>query len=118
MLLAHHFIERLRTQPIRERPTDLAVLNTLGFTERRILWMVLMESTLIAIVGGGIGLALSYLFITLTGDPTHGMLPAFYFPGPSVLAGIALVILLGLAAGSLPAWQASRLRIVDALRRN
>ena len=105
-------------QAIRERTNELAVLKTLGFTERRILWMVLMESTMIALVGGGIGLALSYVFITLTGDPTHGMLPAFYFPGPAVAAGIALVILLGLAAGSLPAWQASRLRIVDALRRN
>jgi putative ABC transport system permease protein len=105
-------------QAIRERTNELAVLKTLGFTERRILWMVLMESTMIALVGGGTGLALSYLFITATGDPTHGMLPVFYFPGPAVLAGIALVILLGLAAGCLPAWQASRLRIVDALRRN
>jgi putative ABC transport system permease protein len=105
-------------QAIRERTNELAVLKTLGFTERRILWMVLAESTMIAVVGGGIGLALSYTIITLTGDPTHGMLPVFYFPGPAVLMGIGLVLLLGLAAGCLPAWQASRLRIVDALRRN
>jgi len=105
-------------QAIRERTNELAVLKTLGFTEQRILWMVLMESTMIALVGGGIGLVLSYIFITVGGDPTHGMLPAFYFPTPAVIAGIGLVIVLGLAAGSLPAWQASRLRIVDALRRN
>ena len=105
-------------QAIRERTNELAVLKTLGFSEGRILWMVLMESALIAVVGGGLGLALSYLIITVTGDPTHGMLPAFYFPTPSLLAGIGLVGALGIASGILPAWQASRLRIVDALRRN
>jgi putative ABC transport system permease protein len=105
-------------QAIRERTNELAVLKTLGFSEGRILWMVLMESALIAVVGGGLGLALSYGLITATGDPTHGMLPAFYFPTPSLMAGIALVGALGIASGILPAWQASRLRIVDALRRN
>jgi putative ABC transport system permease protein len=105
-------------QAIRERTNELAVLKTLGFSEGRILSMVLLESALIAIVGGGLGLALSYTFITLGGDPTHGLLPAFYFPTPMIGAGIVLVLALGFAAGLLPALQASRLRIVDALRRN
>jgi putative ABC transport system permease protein len=105
-------------QAIRERTNELAVLKTLGFSEGRILSMVLLESVVIAVVGGGLGLALSFAFITATGDPTHGMLPAFYFPTPSLLMGIGLVVLLGIASGILPAWQASRLRIVDALRRN
>jgi putative ABC transport system permease protein len=105
-------------QAIRERTNELAVLKTLGFSEGRILSMVLLESVVIAVVGGGLGLALSFAFITATGDPTHGMLPAFYFPTPSLLLGIVLVGVLGIASGILPAWQASRLRIVDALRRN
>ena len=105
-------------QAIRERTNELAVLKTLGFTEGRILGMVLLESAIIAAIGGGLGLALSYVFITVGGDPTGGLLPAFYFPTPALLAGIVLVFGLGLAAGFLPAWQASRLRIVDALRRN
>jgi len=104
-------------QAIRERINELAVLKTLGFSEGRILWMVLLESTLIACVGGLLGLALSYAFITLSGDPTHGLLPAFYFPTPAIIAGIGLVVALGIGSGFLPAWQASRLRIVDALRR-
>ena len=105
-------------QAIRERTNELAVLKTLGFGEGRILSLVLLESIAIAIVGGGLGLALSYAFITLGGDPTHGLLPAFFFPTPQIIVGIALVFGLGVAAGFLPAWQASRLRIVDALRRN
>lgn len=105
-------------QAIRERTNELAVLKTLGFGEGRILSLVLLESVCIALVGGGLGLALSYAFITYVGDPTHGLLPAFYFPTPQVLVGIVLVLTLGIASGFLPAWQASRLRIVDALRRN
>lgn len=105
-------------QAIRERTNELAVLKTLGFSDGRILGMVLLESAIIAIVGGGLGLALSYVFITLGGDPTHGLLPAFYFPTPALAVGVALVVALGIAAGLLPAWQASRLHIVDALRRN
>ena len=105
-------------QAIRERTSELAVLKTLGFTDGRILTMVLLESALIAVVGGGLGLALSYVFISVGGDPTGGLLPAFIFPTPMIFAGIGLVFALGLASGLLPAWQASRLRIVDALRRN
>ena len=105
-------------QAIRERTNELAVLKTLGFSEGRILSLVLLESIAIALVGGGFGLVLSYALINLTGDPTHGLLPAFYFPIPQVVVGAGLVLALGFASGVLPAWQASRLRIVDALRRN
>jgi putative ABC transport system permease protein len=105
-------------QAIRERTNELAVLKTLGFGESRILSLVLLESIAIALVGGGLGLALSYAFITIGGDPTNGLLPAFYFPAPQIIVGVLLVLGLGIAAGFLPAWQASRLRIVDALRRN
>jgi putative ABC transport system permease protein len=94
------------------------VLKTLGFGEGRILSLVLLESVFIALVGGGLGLALSYAMIALVGDPTHGLLPQFYFPTVQVVFGVLLVLALGIASGFLPAWQASRLRIVDALRRN
>ena len=105
-------------QAIRERTNELAVLKTLGFTEGRILSMVLLESVFIAGIGGLLGLVLSYAFISASGDPTHGLLPAFFFPTSAIAGGVGLVLALGVAAGLLPAIQASRLRIVDALRRN
>ena len=45
------------------------------------------------------------------------MLPAFFLPTRDLALGAGLILLVGVAAGLLPAWQASRLRIVDALRR-
>lgn len=105
-------------QSIRERTNELAVLKTLGFGDGRVLSMVLFESCLIALVGGAAGLAMSWTLVTVIGDPTGGFLPTFYFPVRDVVVGAVLVVLLGMAAGTLPAVQASRLRIVDALRRN
>ncbi len=105
-------------QAIRERTSELAVLKTLGFPDGRILRMVLQESLFIAVLGGGLGLLVSYTLITAMGDPTHGLLPVFFFPTRDLIIGAVLVVTLGLGAGMLPAWQAGRLRIVDALRRS
>jgi putative ABC transport system permease protein len=103
-------------QSVRERTGELAVLKTLGFTNRRVLLLVLLESCILALVGGGLGLLLATWWISL-GDPTHGALPLFAFRPRDQVIGWVLVLLLGLATGILPAVQAMRLRIVDALRR-
>jgi putative ABC transport system permease protein len=104
-------------QSIRERTSELAVLKTLGYPNALVLALVLAESCVLAAVGGGLGLAVSWLLIG-QGDPTNGLLPAFFFPPASLALGIVLVVALGVAAGAMPAVQAMRLRIVDALRRN
>jgi putative ABC transport system permease protein len=103
-------------QSIRERTSELAVLKTLGFSDGLVLALVMVESCVIAIIGGGLGLALGWVIVS-QGDPTGGMLPAFYFPVRDMVLGVALVVLLGIGTGLLPALQAQRLKIVDALRR-
>jgi putative ABC transport system permease protein len=103
-------------QAVRERVREIGALKAVGFNDRTVLGLVLAESCLLAAVGGFIGLGLAWWLISL-GDPTNGALPIFYFPTPSLLLGILIVLLLGVAAGLVPAIQAQRLRIVDALRR-
>ena len=105
-------------QSIRERTNELAVLKTLGFGDGKILGLVLLESCVLALVGGLAGLGLAWVLVTVGGDPTGSYLPAFYFPTRDLIAGALMVLLLGFATGAVPAMQASRLRIVDALRRN
>jgi putative ABC transport system permease protein len=103
-------------QSVRERTNELGVLKTLGFTNRTVLLLVLAESFALALLGGGLGLGLAALMIA-GGDPTGGYLPIFYFPEKDAVWGVVFVVLLGFVAGILPAVQAMRLRIVDALRR-
>jgi putative ABC transport system permease protein len=104
-------------QAIRERTNELAVLKTLGFRSGQVLSMVLLESSVIATIGGALGLIASWLIVQ-RGDPTNGLLPSFHLPTISLVTGAGLIVGLGIASGILPAWQAGRLRIVDALRRN
>ncbi len=104
-------------QAVRERLNEIGVLKAIGFTDGQVLGMVLAESCLLAILGGGIGLALGWYLISL-GDPTGGALPIFYFPKGALAIGATMAIGLGLVAGILPALQASRLRVADALRRD
>jgi putative ABC transport system permease protein len=104
------------TRAVRERTSELAVLKTLGFGNVGVLVLVLVESLFIAIVGGGLGLGVAWLMVQ-GGDPTGGMLPIFVLPGRDVAIGAALIVSLGLLAGTLPALTAMRLRITDALRR-
>ncbi len=103
-------------QSVRERTSEMAVLKTLGYSDVLILVLVILESTAIAVIGGGTGLAIAWLIVQ-GGDPTNGLLPAFFLPSTDLALGAAIAVALGLVAGLLPAVQAMRLRIVDALRR-
>jgi putative ABC transport system permease protein len=94
----------------------MGVLKTLGFSNLSILALVIGESLLITLIGGGLGLLAAWLFIR-QGDPTGGMLPIFMLPTRALVTGGALVALLGVAAGLLPAISAMQLKITDALRR-
>ena len=103
-------------QSVRERTSEVGVLKTLGFSNATILVLVLSESVLIAVIGGGLGLLAAWAFVQ-QGDPTGGMLPIFVLPIRDVVLGGALIVTLGLLAGALPAMNAMNLKITDALRR-
>lgn len=103
-------------QSVRERTAEVGVLKTLGFSDASILMLVLGESLVITVIGGGLGLLVAWLFVQ-QGDPTGGMLPIFVLPARDVAIGGGLVVALGVVAGLLPALGAMQLKITDALRR-
>ncbi len=103
-------------QAVRERTGELGVLKALGFTNGRVMALVLAESCLLSGLGGVLGLGLAWVAIS-RGDPTGGMLPLFFFPTRDLLLGLAISLALGLATGIIPAVQAMRLRVATALRR-
>jgi len=103
-------------QTVRERIEEIAVLKAIGYSHRHVMGLVLTESIVLAGGAGLAGLAVAWLAIS-QGDPTGGAFPVFYFPTPDILVGVVLAITLGVAAGVLPATQAMRLQVAEALRR-
>lgn len=106
---------------VRERRTEIAVLKTLGFGSGLVMALILVESLVLGVMGGGLGLVLGGLMIgvlpslPLIGDvvrafPNLGLQPTI------ALLGFAIAVFLGLAAGVVPALQAYRARITDTLR--
>jgi putative ABC transport system permease protein len=103
-------------QSVRERTSEMGVLKTLGFSNAAVLTLILSESVLIAVIGGSLGLGLAWVIVQ-QGDPTNGMLPVFVLPRRDVIIGAVMIVVLGLIAGALPAFNAMNLKIADALRR-
>lgn len=101
---------------VRERTNELAVLKSVGFTDTSVLSLVLAESLLIVAIGGGLGLVLAWLLVS-AGDPSGGALPIFFIPARTYVYGLVFIVLMAFVAGILPALQAQRLQVADALRR-
>jgi putative ABC transport system permease protein len=101
-------------QSVRERIPELAILKTLGFTDRAVLGFVLAEAAALCVLGGVLGLAIATpLGVGIT-QATGGNLP-LAVDGGVWLTGFAAIAVLSLAVGLLPALRAARLTIVDAL---
>jgi putative ABC transport system permease protein len=101
---------------IRERTSEFGVLKTLGFTDGAVFGMVVTEAAVITLGGGLIG-ALGAKFVVAGAAMPGGFFPPMSIYWGTVLTGIAIAVVIGAVSGLLPALQASRLRIVDALRR-
>jgi putative ABC transport system permease protein len=105
---------------VTERTREIGVLKAIGFTNREVLGSILLESALIGFIGGMVGLIVAailleaaiILFGQQIGDiKLISMLPLWLIA--SVIGGATGLSIL---AGLYPAWRASRLNVVEALR--
>ncbi|MGH8075868.1 MAG: ABC transporter permease [Lysobacter sp.] len=103
-------------QAVRERIPELAVLKTIGFSNRSVLWLLLTESVLLVVLGGLIGLGLAPLLMKAAVKGSGGFiqLPSG-LPAETIAIGLVLMLAFGVLAGLLPALRGMRLNIVDAL---
>ncbi|MGH8296234.1 MAG: ABC transporter permease, partial [Steroidobacteraceae bacterium] len=101
-------------QAVRERVPELAILKTIGFSNRSVLALVLAESMLLLALGGGAGLALADFAVSVI-RARLGAIPMLPVGLGSWLQGLGLMVVIGLLVGALPARRGMRLRIVDAL---
>lgn len=105
------------SQSVRERISELAVLKTLGFTDRAVLGIVLSESILIMAMGGLLGLGLGWLVVSGLAQQMGAFLPGIYLTSQAIGVAVAIMVGAGVLAGIFPAVKAMRLTIVDALAR-
>jgi putative ABC transport system permease protein len=103
---------------VRERIREVGILKTLGFTRGSIMGMILGESAVISLIGGGIGLGLAHLICAaLRQQPsTFFNMQDIVIPPLLGLACLAIAATIGVASSAAPAWSASRKPIVEALR--
>ncbi len=102
---------------VRERTGELAVLKAIGFSDRAVLFFVLAESLLIALIGGLLGLGLSALAIPALGSALSGILPPLNLSLTVLSLGLVVALVIGAAGGIVPGIGAMRMRVITALRR-
>ncbi len=102
-------------QAVRERVPELAVLKTIGFSNRSVLWLVLAESILLVVLGGLLGLVIASVIVPIVGAASGGMIQLPGLMAETWLLGLVLMLGIGVIVGLLPALRGMRLNIVDAL---
>jgi len=106
---------------VRERTHEYGVLRAIGFPPGHVVGFVVGESLLIAVVGGLLGIGLTSLAINHGIGPLLGesnQLFANFLATTEMLAlALGAAVVLGAAAGAIPAKLATRRKITDALRR-
>ena len=99
-------------QSVRERTPELAILKTVGFSDRSVTILVLIESVLLCVLAAALGLAAAAAVFPVTAALGIG---GAGLPLKVVAVGLAIALVLALASGLPPAWRAQRLVIVEAL---
>ena len=98
-------------QSVRERTPELAVLKTIGFTDRAVFLLILVEAVVVCVVAAAGGLALATAVFPFAGRFVFGLA----MPGATVAIGLTLAAVVALFSAAIPAARAARLRVVSAL---
>jgi putative ABC transport system permease protein len=103
---------------VQDRIREHGVLRTIGLNERRVFGLVLLESFLVSLAGGALGVAAAMAMLAFGhfSMGTEGVVIAFQPSLFVAMVGLATAAAAGLLAGVFPAWQATRSEIVAALR--
>jgi len=102
---------------VRERLWEYAVFKTLGFVGSQIALLILGESLVITLLGGALGIALTFPLANAFGQAVGTFFPTFNVAPLTLYQALAAAIGVGVAAALLPARQAARVGIAAGLRR-
>lgn len=99
----------------RERMSEYAVLKTMGFGNLFLTVLISGESVVIAMLGGILGMVLSFPSASIFSSKMGSLLPVFHISGNTLVMSSIISIVIGLLASVFPAWRASRVQIAEAL---
>jgi putative ABC transport system permease protein len=107
---------------VRERTHEYGVLRAIGFMPKHLAVFVLGEALTIGFLGGVVGLMIGYPLVEkgigrFLEEEMPGFFPFFRVPPATAVTALLLAMALGLIAAAIPAYQASRLNVVNALRK-
>jgi putative ABC transport system permease protein len=104
---------------LRERTPELGAMRAIGFLPRHVRAISLAEGAMLGAVGGLLGVTLAKPILTGFGKALSslGFLTGITFKPGTALFTLALATVIGALASVLPAWQAGRMEVVNALRR-
>lgn len=103
---------------VQERMKEIGIRRSVGARRHHILGQFFLETFMIIGVGAAAGYGIGWLLVRATQNlPIKEFVGAPYFAPEVGLIAFAVLGLVGFSAGLLPAWRASRLDIVDCLRR-
>ena len=98
---------------VTERIREIGIRKAIGATRNDILLQFLMESIVLSLLGGSIGLALS---ASVVGILSYFNVFAATISSSSVIMAVGFSATIGIVFGILPAWKAGNLKPIDALR--
>jgi ABC-type antimicrobial peptide transport system permease subunit len=100
-----------------ERTREIGVLRALGWRKRQILGMIMRESLALSLLGGTAGIAAGVgISLMLNQVPIMAGFLKLSFSPMLFIQAFSTALVLGAVGGAYPAWRASRLRPVEALR--
>jgi putative ABC transport system permease protein len=100
----------------RERYGEYATLKALGFGNAFVAWLIFAESMGIALLGGLLGIALTFPLAHAFASAMGTLFPVFNVSPQTMAMQVGAAVLIGVVAAGIPAWRAARVRIVDGLR--
>ena len=105
-------ISAMIMQSIRERTPELAVLKTVGFSDHKVFWLILIEALLLCVGAAVIGLGLASLILP---GATKIIQLQLSMPSSVIGIGVAMAVALALIGAVIPAWRGLRLQPAAAL---
>lgn len=101
----------------RERIAEYATMKALGFRFRHIAVIILGESLLVSLLGGALGVILTFPAAHLIETELSQFFPVFTVKGETIWFDIAAACVVGVVAAVFPIWRGGTIRIADGLRR-